>query len=153
MLGGYVRTNLLVMGFNFKILLWVLGFQKDAAPPPPPPPHTHTLWLILEQPLMCRSTCLNIQCKLSSNKNQTVFSFSDAQVGMHLYYLHTVKPVLSGHSKRRPKLVFKTDYQLIQVKSIAECSKRSILQYFRPSFSFPLSLRSLLCLFLSGFTV
>ena len=35
----------------------------------------------------------------------------------------TVKPVLSGHSKRRPKLIFKTDYRLMQVKSIAECSK------------------------------
>ena len=34
----------------------------------------------------------------------------------------TVKPVLSGHSKRS-KLVFKTDYRLMQVKSIAECSK------------------------------
>ena len=34
----------------------------------------------------------------------------------------TVKPVLSGHSKRRPKLVFKTNYRLIQVKIIAECS-------------------------------
>ena len=42
----------------------------------------------------------------------------------------TVKPVLSGHSKRRPKLVFKTDNHLMQVKSIAECSKGSILQYF-----------------------
>ena len=37
--------------------------------------------------------------------------------------LITVKPVLSGHSKRRPKLVFKTDYGLMKVKSIAECSK------------------------------
>ena len=36
----------------------------------------------------------------------------------------TVKPVLGGHSKRRPKLVFKTDYLLMQVKSIAECSKK-----------------------------
>ena len=48
--------------------------------------------------------------------------------------IHTVKPVSSGHSKRRPKLmslnVFKTDYRLMQVKSIAECSKGSILQYF-----------------------
>ena len=33
---------------------------------------------------------------------------------------HTVKPVLRGHSKRRPKLVFKTDYRLMQVKGIAE---------------------------------
>ena len=52
----------------------------------------------------------------------------------------TVKPVLSGHSKRRPKLVFKTAYRLMQVKSIAECSNGSILQYFRPSLSYHLSL-------------
>ena len=65
-------------------------------------------------------------------------------------YIHTVKPVLSGHSKRRPKLVFNTYYPLMQVKSIAECSKGSILQYFRPSLSYFLSLRSLFCLLLSG---
>ena len=64
--------------------------------------------------------------------------------------IHTVKPVLNGHSKRRPKLVFKTDYRLMQVKSIAECSKWSILQYFRPSLSYHLPLRALFCLFLSG---
>ena len=46
---------------------------------------------------------------------------------------HTVKPVLSDHSKWRPKLFFKANYRLMQVKSIAECSKGSILQYFRPS--------------------
>ena len=38
----------------------------------------------------------------------------------------------------------------MQVKSIAECSKRSILQYFGPSLSYQLSLRSLFGLFLSG---
>ena len=38
----------------------------------------------------------------------------------------------------------------MQVKSIAECSNGSILQYFRPSLSYHLSLRSLFCLFLSG---
>ena len=43
----------------------------------------------------------------------------------------------------RPKMVFKTDYRLMQVKSIAECS-------FRPSLSYHLSLRSLFCLFLSS---
>ena len=36
------------------------------------------------------------------------------------------------------------------VKSIAECSKGSILQYFRPSLSYHLSLRSLFYLFFSG---
>ena len=38
----------------------------------------------------------------------------------------------------------------MQVKSIAECSKGSILQYFWPSLSYHLSLWSLLSLFLSG---
>ena len=38
----------------------------------------------------------------------------------------------------------------MQVKSIAECSKWSILQYFSPSLTFYLPLRSLFCLFLSG---
>ena len=36
-------------------------------------------------------------------------------------YINTVKPVLSGHSKKAI-IVFKTDYRLMQVKSIAECS-------------------------------
>ena len=62
----------------------------------------------------------------------------------------TVKPVLNGHSQKDHKLVFKTNYRLMQVKSIAECSKGSILQYFQPSLSYHLSLRSLVCLFLSG---
>ena len=32
----------------------------------------------------------------------------------------TVKPVLSGHSKEDQKWVLKTNYRLMQVKSIAE---------------------------------
>ena len=46
---------------------------------------------------------------------------------MHICILtadYTVKPVFSGHSKK------KTNYHLMQVKSIAECSKGSILQSF-----------------------
>ena len=38
----------------------------------------------------------------------------------------------------------------MQVKSIAECSPWSILQYFGPPLSYHLSLRPLFCLFLSG---
>ena len=41
-------------------------------------------------------------------------------------------------------------YHSTQVKRIAECSKGSILQYFQPGLGYHLSLRSLLCLFLSG---
>ena len=40
------------------------------------------------------------------------------------------------------KMIFKTNYLLMQVKSIAECSNGSILQYFWPSLSCHLSLRS-----------
>ena len=35
-------------------------------------------------------------------------------------------------SKKDQKLLFKTNYCLMQVKSIAECTNRSILQYFQP---------------------
>ena len=47
-------------------------------------------------------------------------------------------------------MVFKTNYRLMQVKSNAECSKGSILQYFQPSLSYHLSLRYFFCLFLSA---
>ena len=50
---------------------------------------------------------------------------------------------------KNQKLVFKTNYRLMQVKSIAECSKASILQYFRPSLSYHLAFRSLFYLFFS----
>ena len=45
-------------------------------------------------------------------------------------YSKTCLKQLSGHSKEDQKLVFKTEYRLMQVKSI--------LQYFRPSFSYHL---------------
>ena len=44
-------------------------------------------------------------------------------------------------------MVFKTNYRLMLVKSITECSKGSILQYFRPWLSYQLLLRSLFWLF------
>ena len=56
--------------------------------------------------------------------------------------------------KKYRKWLFRTNYRLMQVISIAECSKGSILQYFRPSLSYQSSFRPLFCLFLSGrFTV
>ena len=42
----------------------------------------------------------------------------------------TVKPVLSGHSIRRQKMVLKTDCRFMQIKSIAECSKRAFCNTF-----------------------
>ena len=47
-------------------------------------------------------------------------------------------------------MVLNTNNRLMQVKSIAECSKGSILQYVWPSLSYGLSLRFLFFLFLSG---
>ena len=47
-----------------------------------------------------------------------------------LFSLNTVKPVLSSHSKKDQKLVFKTDYSLMEVKNIAECSKRAFCNTF-----------------------
>ena len=70
------------------------------------------------------------------------------QVHLKVAYAHSVKPVLNSHSKKDQKLVFRTDYSLMQVKSIAECSKRAF--FIRPALSYNLSLRPLFCLFLSG---
>ena len=47
-------------------------------------------------------------------------------------------------------MVFNTDYRLMQVKYIAECSKESILQYFQPPLSYHFPLRPWFCLSLSG---
>ena len=49
----------------------------------------------------------------------------------------TVNLCKTNHSQKDQKLVFKTNYRLMQVKSIAEYSKGSILQYFRPSLKLP----------------
>ena len=88
---------------------------------------------------MTRQTAFVMIGTLKVNR---IFPFSLRMTTSQGQYMgNTVKPVLSCHSKRQ-KIVFKTDYHFLQVKSIAECSKGSILQYFRPSLSYHLSLRS-----------
>ena len=62
----------------------------------------------------------------------------------------TVKPVLSGHSMRRPKIGFQDRLSLNAGQKYCRLLQRSILQSFRPSLSYHLSLRPLFCLFLSG---
>ena len=47
----------------------------------------------------------------------------------HLIYT-TVKPVLSGHTKIEKTKILMTNGSLMKVKSVAECSPWSILQYF-----------------------
>ena len=56
--------------------------------------------------------------------SEFVFSISASS---EMNYSKTCVPTL--------KKDFKTNNRLMQVKSIAECSKGSILQYFRPSLS------------------
>ena len=62
----------------------------------------------------------------------------------------TVKPVLSGHSKRRPKIGFQDRLLLNAGQKYCRMLSWSILQYISPSLSYFLSLRPLFCLFLSG---
>ena len=53
-----------------------------------------------------------------------IYLYTDTDTCMHICIMtadYTVKPVLSCHSKK------KTNYCLMQVKSIAECSKGSTL--------------------------
>ena len=63
----------------------------------------------------------------------------------YLYSKTCVKRPLSKISQ----IGFHDQLSLNASQNIAECSKGSILQYFRPSLSYHLSLRSF-CLFLSG---
>ena len=65
--------------------------------------------------------------------------------------ISTVKPVFSGHSIGRPKIVFRNRLSLN--------AGQKYCRYVRPSLSYHLSLRPLFCLFLikciikTGFTV
>ena len=59
------------------------------------------------------------------------------------------KPVYNGTLKKAKNCFFKNNYHLMQVKSIAECSKGSILQYFRPSLSYHQSLKTFVLSILS----
>ena len=61
------------------------------------------------------------------------------------HFIPTVKPVLSGHSERRPKIGFQDRLSLNAGQKYCK-----MLQYLWPSLSYNLSLRSLFCLFLSG---
>ena len=61
-----------------------------------------------------------------------------------LVWKHPCKTCVRRHSRNDHNLVFKTNYRLIQVKSIAVC----ILQYFRPSL--PISLQKRVPVALSG---
>ena len=63
----------------------------------------------------------------------------------HFYKYIQLNLSKTATEKEHQKLVFNTDYRLMRVKSIAECSKGSTLQYFRPISSYHFPLRTLLC--------
>ena len=69
-----------------------------------------------------------------------------------LCFTGTVKPVKTGPLSKRPKILFfKTNYRLMQVKSVA--GGINILQYFRPSLSQRFVLSIFEWLYYTGFTV
>ena len=71
--------------------------------------------------------------------------------GLHMFLCDsTVKPVLSGHSKRTPKIGFRYRLSLNASQKYCRMLLWSILQYFRPSLSYYILFRPLFCLFLSG---
>ena len=76
--------------------------------------------------------------------NQNVWKYTDS------VYICTVKPVLSDYSKRRPKIRFKDWLWLNAGHKCCRMLQESILQYFRPSLGYHLSLRPWCYLFLSG---
>ena len=60
------------------------------------------------------------------------------------------KTCLKRSRKKNTKMVFNTDYRLMQVKYIAECSPWSILQYIRPSLSYRFPFKTFVLSILSG---
>ena len=56
-----------------------------------------------------------------------------SSIGSHSTKHTTVKSLLSGHLKIDNTKILMTNGNLMKVESISECSKGSILQYFRPS--------------------
>ena len=99
-------------------------------------------WKIVDWDVKNRQKQTNI-CLFTYLKNNQKYIIS-----VFIWNQSTVKKLCKMTGLK--KFVFNTNYCLLmQVKSIAKC-KGSILQYFWPSLSYHLSVRSLLCLFLSS---
>ena len=63
---------------------------------------------------------------------------------------NTAKPAKNSHSKIDKTNILMTNVSLMKVKSIAECSTWSILQFFWPALSNNWSWKPIFCLFESG---
>ena len=92
-----------------------------------------------QEKLVCASQRLQFEYKslveesgIESEAVEIHVSRSEVRPKLTLTILNTdaVKPVLSGHEKKDKTKVLKTNGSLMKVKSVAECSPWSILQYF-----------------------
>ena len=89
---------------------------------------------------------LFIGCQTGSK----IYMICSTEVFFQFHYLPHNKTCLRRPLRKNTKnWFFKTHYRLMQVKSIAECSDGSILQYFWPSLSYHFPLIPLFRLFLS----
>ena len=70
---------------------------------------------------VCSSKQVIVHVSLHWKRWQLSSTATSISLNLHVFY-SALKPVLNGHSQKDRKLVFKTDYRLMQVKSIAECS-------------------------------
>ena len=112
------------------------------------------IWTPIEEetdpvPLFKICWCLK-RDKMSHRPDET----AHATLTLSRFYLDSVhcswvKPIFSRHSKRTPKLVFTTDYRLLQVKKYCRTPMKSslypmgnILQYFRTPFSYHFPLKT-----------
>ena len=68
----------------------------------------------------------------------------------HQFFGYTVKPIFSRHSQINETKILMAYASLMTVKSIAECSPWSILQYFWPALMDNWSWKPILVFFLSG---
>ena len=108
-------------------------------------------WLFCSNNVLARLAALCVLCLFLAVPCIRLWSVAVALCGhTHFLFLIYIKTCVKRPLSKRPKMFFKTDYRLMQVKSIAECS---ILQYVWPSFSYHLSLRSFWVAFYTCYTV
>ena len=96
-----------------------------------------------------------VQCHWLYNDITDIYGrhqIARACLGLHFWFMipNTVKPVSSDHSKRTPKIGFQDRLSLHTGQKYCKMLQESILQNFRPSLRYHLSLRPLFCLFLKG---
>ena len=85
----------------------------------------------------------------SSEKNNKTVKYKNS-IWVSTWDFGTIKPVLSSHLKIDKTKVLMENGSLMKVKSIAECSPWSILQYFWPALSNNWYWKPILVFFLSG---